>query len=81
MRMRKSFLANEFLLSVLVALGHYMLLEMLDVFSQCAIAEQSVAPISRNSVTHSQKYLALRQTLPLPCGSSSGLWSVFEKND
>jgi hypothetical protein len=34
MRMRKAFLANdEFMLPVLVALGHYMLLEMLDVFS------------------------------------------------
>jgi len=44
MRMRKIFLANdEFLLSVLVALDHYTLLEMLDVFRLPAV-EQSGAP-------------------------------------
>lgn len=46
MHMRKIFLANEFLLSILVALGHYTLLEMLDVFRLPAVVEQALLPIA-----------------------------------
>jgi hypothetical protein len=51
MRMHNIFFANEeFILSILVALGHYTLLKMLDVFRLSAIVEQSGATTYNNLV-------------------------------
>jgi hypothetical protein len=43
----QNFALNErFLLAILIALAYYTLLKMLDIFSLCVIAEESVAPAS-----------------------------------
>ena len=46
MRVRKGVVKKEFLLPILQALAHYVLHEMLHVFSLLVVAELSLLPIA-----------------------------------
>lgn len=72
----QNWMANQELLPPVLkhlhsALTHYMLLQLLDVFSQCVVAEMSVAHTSNSALVHSVgiiswsiAYTSMIQTIP-----------------
>jgi hypothetical protein len=63
------------------ALSHYTLFELRDVFSLCVVVEESVTRTSSSPVAPppplwAAVFLAARDRLFLPRGSSRGLWPV-----
>jgi len=79
----QDFLANnKFLLSILVALGHYTLLEMLDVFRPRAVVKQSGARTCSSLVVVpvASSPPAPHQTLLLQPSTTGVIsWSVVRK--
>ena len=65
------------------ALAHYALLEMVDIFNLCIVAEQYVAPTNSSPVipptASSPPHRATHAFLPAE--SSRGLWAVFTRSN